>query len=107
MSEFQDEHVPVRLVSSQTVFEGKVFDIQRDELTLAHSEQPIVREYMGHPGAVDVYKRQSVRLADSAQATSRWICADSSKSILRPSTMQMAHGLVGSLRLHAYVVMDT
>ncbi len=52
MSEFQDEHVPVRVVSSQTVFEGKVFDIQRDELTLAHSEQPIVREYMGHPGAV-------------------------------------------------------
>ena len=52
MSEFQDEHVPVRLVSSQTVFEGKVFDIQRDELTLALSEQPIVREYMGHPGAV-------------------------------------------------------
>ena len=46
MSEFQDEHVPVRVVSSQTVFEGKVFDIQRDELTLEHSEQPIVREYM-------------------------------------------------------------
>lgn len=54
MSEFQDEHVPVRVVSSQTVFEGKVFDIQRDELTLEHSEQPIVREYMGHPGAVVV-----------------------------------------------------
>ena len=52
VSEFQDEHVPVRLVSTQTVFEGKVFNIQRDELTLAHSEQPIVREYMGHPGAV-------------------------------------------------------
>mgnify|MGYP001714363883 FL=1 len=52
MNEFQDEHVPVHLVSSQTVFEGKVFDIQRDELTLAHSQQPIVREYMGHPGAV-------------------------------------------------------
>lgn len=52
VSEFQDEHVPVRVVSSQTVFEGKVFDIQRDELTLEHSEQPIVREYMGHPGAV-------------------------------------------------------
>ena len=52
MSEFQDEHVPVRLVSSQTVFKGKVFDIQRDELILTHSEQPIVREYMAHPGAV-------------------------------------------------------
>lgn len=52
MSEFQDEHVPVRLVSSQTVFKGKVFDIQRDELTLTYSEQPIVREYMAHPGAV-------------------------------------------------------
>ena len=52
MNKFQDEHVPVRLVSSQTVFKGKVFDIQRDELTLTHSEQPIVREYMAHPGAV-------------------------------------------------------
>ena len=52
MSEFQDEHVPVRLASSQTVFKGKVVDIQRDELTLTHSEQPIVREYMAHPGAV-------------------------------------------------------
>lgn len=52
MNKFQDEHVPVHLVSSQTVFEGKVFDIQRDELTLAHSQRPIVREYMGHPGAV-------------------------------------------------------
>ena len=52
VSEFQDEHVPVRLVSSQTFFKGKVFDIQRDELTLTHSEQPIFREYMAHPGAV-------------------------------------------------------
>ncbi len=52
MTAFQDEHVPLTVVSSAEVFTGKVFNLRRDELVLPHSQNTIVREYMSHPGAV-------------------------------------------------------
>lgn len=52
MTEIRDEHVTVRTLSSREVFSGKVFGIQRDELVLNEAQEPILREYMSHPGAV-------------------------------------------------------
>ena len=52
MTEIRDEHVAVRTLSSREVFSGKVFGIQRDELVLNEAQEPILREYMSHPGAV-------------------------------------------------------
>ena len=51
MTEIRDEHVAVRTLSSREVFSGKVFGIQRDELVLNEAQEPILREYMSHPGA--------------------------------------------------------
>ena len=52
MTEIRDQHVPVQTLSSLEVFSGKVFGIQRDELVLNEAQEPILREYMSHPGAV-------------------------------------------------------
>ena len=52
MTEIRDQHVPVQTLSSREVFSGKVFGIQRDELVLNEAQEPILREYMSHPGAV-------------------------------------------------------
>lgn len=52
MTEIRDQHVPFQTLSSREVFSGKVFGIQRDELVLNEAQEPILREYMSHPGAV-------------------------------------------------------
>ena len=52
MTEIRDEHVAVRTLLSREVFSGRVFGIQRDELVLNEAQEPILREYMSHPGAV-------------------------------------------------------
>ena len=52
MTEIRDQHVPVQTLSSREGFSGKVFGIQRDELVLNEAQEPILREYMSHPGAV-------------------------------------------------------
>ena len=52
MTEIRDQHVRVQTLSSREVFSGKVFGIQRDELVLNEAQEPILREYMSHPGAV-------------------------------------------------------
>ena len=54
MTEIRDQHVPVQTLSSREVFSGKVFGIQRDELVLNEAQEPILREYMSHPGAVAI-----------------------------------------------------
>ena len=43
---------PADVRSSERVFEGRVWDIRRDEFTFAG--HPVVREYTDHPGAVAV-----------------------------------------------------
>ena len=43
---------PARVTSSERVFEGRVWDIRRDEFDFAG--HPVVREYTDHPGAVAV-----------------------------------------------------
>jgi 8-oxo-dGDP phosphatase len=43
---------PAAVTSSERVFEGRVWDIRRDEFEFAG--HPVVREYTDHPGAVAV-----------------------------------------------------
>ncbi|MEO6533097.1 MAG: NUDIX hydrolase [Pseudolysinimonas sp.] len=48
----RDLRAPAEVTSSERVFEGRVWDIRRDEFTFAG--HTIAREYMDHPGAVAV-----------------------------------------------------
>lgn len=48
----RDEPTPVEVISSETVFAGKVWNIQRDTFTIDGA--PIVRDFMDHTGAVAV-----------------------------------------------------
>ncbi len=48
----QDEPVSVAVTRSETVFEGRVWNIRRDEI--AYGDATIVREYMDHTGAVAI-----------------------------------------------------
>ncbi|MFV0319770.1 MAG: NUDIX domain-containing protein [Microbacterium sp.] len=47
-----DEPVALEVVRSDTVYEGRVWNVRRDEV--AYRDTTIVREYMDHPGAVAV-----------------------------------------------------
>jgi 8-oxo-dGTP pyrophosphatase MutT (NUDIX family) len=49
---FRDEAAPQKIVSSETVFEGRVWNIQHDVFEYGGSE--IGRDYVDHPGAVAV-----------------------------------------------------
>jgi len=48
----RDDPVSVDVVSSETVFAGRVWNIRRDEFT--YNDDTIVREYMDHTGAVAI-----------------------------------------------------
>lgn len=48
----RDLRDPAEVTSSERVFEGRVWDIRRDEFDFAG--HPVVREYTDHPGAVAV-----------------------------------------------------
>jgi len=48
----QDEQASAEVTRSDTVYEGRVWNIRRDEVS--YNGETIVREYMDHPGAVAV-----------------------------------------------------
>lgn len=49
-----DEPSPRRLLSSRTVYEGRIWDVVSDSFQLNDSGDPLVRDYIAHPGAVAV-----------------------------------------------------
>jgi 8-oxo-dGTP pyrophosphatase MutT (NUDIX family) len=49
-----DEPSPRRLLSSQTVYEGRIWDVVSDSFQLSESGHQLVRDYIDHPGAVAV-----------------------------------------------------
>jgi ADP-ribose pyrophosphatase len=51
-AELVDEVFPVRLVSSEVEFRGRVWDVRRD--TFDYGDHSITREYVDHTGAVAV-----------------------------------------------------
>ena len=49
-----DEPSPRRLLSSRTVYEGRIWDVVSDSFQLDDDGDPLVRDYIDHPGAVAV-----------------------------------------------------
>jgi 8-oxo-dGTP pyrophosphatase MutT (NUDIX family) len=49
-----DEPSPRRLLSSQRVYEGRIWDVVSDKFQLSDEGEPLVRDYIDHPGAVAV-----------------------------------------------------
>ncbi|GAA1752869.1 NUDIX hydrolase [Kocuria aegyptia] len=52
--ELTDQLSDRRTVASETVYEGFIWDVRRDEFELARGEDPLRRDYITHPGAVSV-----------------------------------------------------
>jgi ADP-ribose pyrophosphatase len=49
-----DAPSPRRLLSSQTVYEGRIWDVVSDSFQLSDGSDTLVRDYIAHPGAVAV-----------------------------------------------------
>lgn len=50
----RDQPVDVEVSDSQTVFRGKVWDVQRETFTLPEAQRPMVRDFVRHTGAVAI-----------------------------------------------------
>ncbi|MBG6217989.1 ADP-ribose pyrophosphatase [Arthrobacter sp. CAN_A6] len=51
---FGDEQSPRRLHTSAAVYQGRIWDVVRDEFSLTEGGERIARDYIRHPGAVAV-----------------------------------------------------
>ncbi len=49
-----DEPSPRRLLSSRKVYEGRIWDVVSDSFQLSEDGDPLVRDYIDHPGAVAI-----------------------------------------------------
>ena len=49
-----DEPSPRRLLSSHKVYEGRIWDVVSDSFQLSEDGDPLVRDYIDHPGAVAI-----------------------------------------------------
>ncbi len=49
-----DEPSPRRLLSSTKVYEGRIWDVVSDSFQLSDEGEPLVRDYIDHPGAVAI-----------------------------------------------------
>ena len=49
-----DEPSPRRLLSSEKVYQGLIWDVVSDSFQLSDDGEPLVRDYIDHPGAVAV-----------------------------------------------------
>ncbi|KLU10174.1 MULTISPECIES: NUDIX hydrolase [unclassified Kocuria] len=52
--EISDRPSDRRTVASETVYEGFIWNVQRDEFELSQGTDPLRRDYITHPGAVSV-----------------------------------------------------
>ncbi|MCC9178143.1 NUDIX domain-containing protein [Arthrobacter sp. zg-Y750] len=51
---FADEQSPRPLLASETVYSGPVWDVVKEKFTLTDGGEPLVRDYITHPGAVAI-----------------------------------------------------
>ena len=51
---FADEQSPRRLLESETVYSGPVWDVVKEKFTLTDDGESLVRDYITHPGAVAI-----------------------------------------------------
>lgn len=49
-----DRQSPRRLLASETVFAGKIWDVVSEKFLLQEDAEPLTREYIQHPGAVAI-----------------------------------------------------
>ena len=52
--DLQDTNRVVAVQHQETVFQGAIWDIQRDTFRMTDADQPLTREYITHPGAVAI-----------------------------------------------------
>ena len=63
-----DEPSPRRLLSSEKVYEGRIWDVVSDSFQLSDDGEPLVRDYIDHPGAVAVLPDERRRRGPADQA---------------------------------------
>ncbi|UWX98201.1 NUDIX hydrolase [Arthrobacter zhaoxinii] len=51
---FADAQSPRPLLESETVYSGPVWDVVKEKFTLTDDGEPLVRDYIAHPGAVAI-----------------------------------------------------
>ncbi|MCC3283631.1 NUDIX domain-containing protein [Arthrobacter caoxuetaonis] len=51
---FADEQSPRRLLDSSVVYSGPIWDVVSEKFTLTDDGEPLVRDYIRHPGAVAI-----------------------------------------------------
>ena len=50
----EDQHTPHTVTASETVWSGRIVDMTKDHVVVVEGQEPVVREYTRHPGAVAV-----------------------------------------------------
>ena len=53
-SELQDRPDPHEVAEAETVYHGAIWDVARETFSMADQDEPLVRDYITHPGAVAV-----------------------------------------------------
>jgi NUDIX domain. len=48
----EDQHTPHTVTESETVWSGRIVDMIKDHVVVVEGQEPVVREYTRHPGAV-------------------------------------------------------
>lgn len=54
ISSIEDRHTPHTVTESTTAWSGRIVDMVEDHVVVVEGEEPVVRQYTRHPGAVAV-----------------------------------------------------
>lgn len=54
ISSIEDRHTPYTVTESTTAWSGRIVDMVEDHVVVVEGEEPVVRQYTRHPGAVAV-----------------------------------------------------
>ena len=54
ISSIEDRHTPHTVTDSTTAWSGRIVDMVEDHVVVVEGEEPVVRQYTRHPGAVAV-----------------------------------------------------
>ena len=54
VASIEDCHTPHTVTESRSVWSGRIVDMVEDHVVVVEGEEPVVRQYTRHPGAVAV-----------------------------------------------------
>ena len=60
ISSIEDRHTPHTVTESTTAWSGRIVDMVEDHVVVVEGEEPVVRQYTRHPGAVAVVVNASL-----------------------------------------------